>query len=293
MAEMNKEEKDQVMHLIRLILNQEEDAISILSKTITTNPSLCDHMIKGIFYRRDGDYGEDGYGFVFLERYAFGERFFFFGLDGEGGERLELGEEEVLDATFEGTDDGEYQGTLLHWASIYDRPTAISCLLSHGADPLIKFIGSGPHNGKIAEDLAIVFNSRTKAVTQFKLFRGEKREREKQVREKQEWEKQSRETEKAQLIQLQLENQLLKEGLGLVKPVVDQTQPVQNWTVDQVRTWFQAISLTEHCATIIKEKIDGVVLPTLTLEDWKELGVKAFGDVKKLKNGLAQLGIPL
>jgi len=59
---------------------------------------------------------------------------------------------------FEYPDDEAYKGTLLHWATILNKPAAIKFLLENGVDPLIKLQGKGEPGGMTAEELAIKLN---------------------------------------------------------------------------------------------------------------------------------------
>jgi len=62
------------------------------------------------------------------------------------------------------------------------------------------------------------------------------------------------------------------------------------WSVDQVCQWFETIKLGEYNELLRSAKIDGEEMWLMTLQDWKELGISAFGDVKKLQRGFSKLG---
>jgi class 3 adenylate cyclase/predicted ATPase len=53
--------------------------------------------------------------------------------------------------------------------------------------------------------------------------------------------------------------------------------------------WLRSLGLGEYEAIFRENKIDGAVLPKLTADDLKELGVRALGDRRKLLDGIAGL----
>ena len=46
--------------------------------------------------------------------------------------------------------------------------------------------------------------------------------------------------------------------------------------------WLRSLGLEEYEAAFRENKVDGAVLPKLTAEDLKDLGVSAVGDRRKL-----------
>lgn len=58
---------------------------------------------------------------------------------------------------------------------------------------------------------------------------------------------------------------------------------ISSWSVDQVVNWMKSLNLGEDYSGIIKQNhIDGDVLSVMKMEDFRELGIKAFGDVNKI-----------
>src|SRR4051794_35578795 len=60
-----------------------------------------------------------------------------------------------------------------------------------------------------------------------------------------------------------------------------------------VGVWLRCIELGEYEAAFRENKIDGDVLPNLTVDDLKELGVTVVGHRRKLVTAIARLGEPL
>lgn len=61
------------------------------------------------------------------------------------------------------------------------------------------------------------------------------------------------------------------------------TSKVDDWSVDQVISWLGSLQLASDYSEIIKkENINGPVLKTMTKDDWRELGVTKFGDLRLL-----------
>jgi len=55
------------------------------------------------------------------------------------------------------------------------------------------------------------------------------------------------------------------------------------WSSHVVSEWTQTLQLSmDYSAVIIQNNINGVVLKTMTRDDWHELGVTTFGDVRTL-----------
>ena len=56
-----------------------------------------------------------------------------------------------------------------------------------------------------------------------------------------------------------------------------------------LRKWLQGLGLEEHEAAFRKNHIDDVVLPSLTAEDLKDLGIGSIGHRRKLLDAIALL----
>src|SRR5271163_2256142 len=59
-----------------------------------------------------------------------------------------------------------------------------------------------------------------------------------------------------------------------------------------VGVWLHGLGLGEYEAAFRENKIDGDVLPNLTADDLKELGVAVVGDRRKLLSAIASLSGP-
>ena len=59
---------------------------------------------------------------------------------------------------------------------------------------------------------------------------------------------------------------------------------VGKWSVDEVVQWMDQLSLSQSYSSIIKSNnVNGIVLKTMkTKDDWKELGINLFGDLRIL-----------
>src|SRR6516225_904874 len=53
--------------------------------------------------------------------------------------------------------------------------------------------------------------------------------------------------------------------------------------------WLRSLSLEEYETAFRENKVDATVLPKLTAEDLKDLGVQAVGDRRKLLEAIADL----
>ena len=60
-----------------------------------------------------------------------------------------------------------------------------------------------------------------------------------------------------------------------------------------VDKWLRSLGLCEYEASFKENRIDAEVLPKLTADDLKELGVVAVGDRRKLLTAIAALSCPL
>ena len=55
--------------------------------------------------------------------------------------------------------------------------------------------------------------------------------------------------------------------------------------------WLRKLGLEQYAAAFRENKIDDTVLPSLTAEDLKDLGVEFVGDRRKLLNAIAALNV--
>ncbi|KAK3270351.1 hypothetical protein CYMTET_21249 [Cymbomonas tetramitiformis] len=62
--------------------------------------------------------------------------------------------------------------------------------------------------------------------------------------------------------------------------------PVEGWTI---RAWLEAKGLVKYAGLFELNEVDMVVLPTLTLEDLKDMPVKAVGARRKILDGIFKL----
>ena len=60
---------------------------------------------------------------------------------------------------------------------------------------------------------------------------------------------------------------------------------------DDIRQWLEALGLGEYAEAFAKNKIDANVLPDLTNDDLKDIGVVAVGDRRKILAAISNLGI--
>jgi len=53
--------------------------------------------------------------------------------------------------------------------------------------------------------------------------------------------------------------------------------------VDEVIEWMSRLNLSKNYSPLLKEhNINGIVLKTMTKEDWNTIGINVFGDVRTL-----------
>lgn len=66
---------------------------------------------------------------------------------------------------------------------------------------------------------------------------------------------------------------------------------VLSWEVDKVIAWMSELKLANDYSELIKSgNVNGKVLKTMkTKEDWKELGVNVFGDLRILTQATNEL----
>ncbi len=65
---------------------------------------------------------------------------------------------------------------------------------------------------------------------------------------------------------------------------------VTSWSVADVVEWMKYLSLgKDYSALIQSNSIDGDALRMMTSEDFKEAGITALGDLKKIQRGLGTL----
>eukprot|EP01114_Cavostelium_apophysatum_P000258 TRINITY_DN1024_c0_g2_i1.p1 TRINITY_DN1024_c0_g2~~TRINITY_DN1024_c0_g2_i1.p1 ORF type:complete len:803 (+),score=220.76 TRINITY_DN1024_c0_g2_i1:98-2506(+) len=61
------------------------------------------------------------------------------------------------------------------------------------------------------------------------------------------------------------------------------TKKTEDWSVDEVIAWTQKLNLSKDYAAVLRENnINGKVLKTMSKEDWKEIGITVFGDLRIL-----------
>lgn len=57
----------------------------------------------------------------------------------------------------------------------------------------------------------------------------------------------------------------------------------EDWDVEKVVQWFATLKLSkDYSETIRREGIDGTVLSVMQPDDFRSIGITAFGDTKKL-----------
>jgi hypothetical protein len=59
----------------------------------------------------------------------------------------------------------------------------------------------------------------------------------------------------------------------------------------EIEAWLQALGLERYVPTFRDNEIDWEVLPNLTSEDLRDMGVVAVGHRRKLLNAIAALGV--
>ena len=66
---------------------------------------------------------------------------------------------------------------------------------------------------------------------------------------------------------------------------------IDDWNVDEVVNWIDKLKLSQSYSYIIKSNhINGEVLKTMkTKEDWKEIGINVFGDIRLLVTSVGKL----
>lgn len=67
--------------------------------------------------------------------------------------------------------------------------------------------------------------------------------------------------------------------------------PPSQWSVDEVADWIKGLRLSEDYAGLVKSNhLNGLALESMKeKEDWKELGVTVFGDVRALSMAVQKL----
>jgi len=64
---------------------------------------------------------------------------------------------------------------------------------------------------------------------------------------------------------------------------------VITWSIKEVGAWLSTLSLSQDYVPVARENnITGEVLLNMSKEDWKEIGVKNFGDVRLLVLNVAK-----
>ncbi len=65
---------------------------------------------------------------------------------------------------------------------------------------------------------------------------------------------------------------------------------VSSWSVDDVVEWMKSLTLGKDYSSVIQSNlIDGDALSMMTPDDFKEIGINAMGDLKKIQRGLGAL----
>ena len=57
----------------------------------------------------------------------------------------------------------------------------------------------------------------------------------------------------------------------------------------EIQHWLEDLGLGEYATAFAENRIDADVLPTLTSDDLKDIGVRMVGDRRKLLNAIADL----
>jgi hypothetical protein len=83
----------------------------------------------------------------------------------------------------------------------------------------------------------------------------------------------------------------LQKKLQSIPKSTSSTSKPDDWHVPDVITWVKSLSLSQDYSKLIKDAhITGKALRTMkTKDDWKELGITVFGDVRALSSGVLEL----
>jgi hypothetical protein len=60
-----------------------------------------------------------------------------------------------------------------------------------------------------------------------------------------------------------------------------------------VAAWLQGLGLERHAPAFLENRIEADILPSLTLEDLRDLGVTLVGDRRRLLDAIAALGVAI
>lgn len=88
---------------------------------------------------------------------------------------------------------------------------------------------------------------------------------------------------------LKRESKIKKKDILVVNKQHFQKLEVKKWNMFDVVEWIKSIGLGFYSDIIFKEKIDGVVLMQLNINDIKELGIITIGHQKMFLNGIKKL----
>merc|ERR1712124_221293 len=80
--------------------------------------------------------------------------------------------------------------------------------------------------------------------------------------------------------------------LPICAPCSVTSNPVEDWTIEKVREWLTWAGLSHLSESFEEHRITGDVLLELTSSDLEEIGIKAFGDKKRVLKAVAQLKAP-
>jgi hypothetical protein len=69
---------------------------------------------------------------------------------------------------------------------------------------------------------------------------------------------------------------------------IDESIPINQWSVDQVCKWLVEIGLGIYCQTFQENEIIGEHLLDLSRDDLKDLGINKVGHLKTLQQKLEQ-----
>jgi len=67
------------------------------------------------------------------------------------------------------------------------------------------------------------------------------------------------------------------------------SNPAEDWTIEKVVEWLTSAGLSHLSQSFEEHRITGDVLIELTSSDLEEIGIKAFGDKKRVLKAVAQL----
>lgn len=80
--------------------------------------------------------------------------------------------------------------------------------------------------------------------------------------------------------------------LPICAPCSVTLNPVEDWSIEKVLEWLTSAGLSHLSQSFEEHRITGDVLLELTSSDLEEIGIKAFGDKKRVLKAVAQLKAP-